>query len=580
MIVPSALDAHTDARLIVRLLQCHFCSLPVQQPVLLPCGNGLCRRCLPKSYKRENITYPSLPSRLEGFICPFEECRKEHALEDSSADVTLNKIMDRINIETVGHRMMAGDTPAQVVEKPHWRHLMESPDDDKTGHSRILHGGRLLSTFTMAELGELLYDSELTFESLSSVGDNYEALDRSLLVQIKEAIQSEMECQVCWALMLDPLTTTCGHSFCRRCVARLLDHANVCPVCRKSLSIRPGATDEPSNQRLFALLESFVPEIVQARAQIVEAEESVASETGRVPLFVCALSYPQMPTFLHVFEPRYRLMIRRAMTSDRKFGMVAYNARSEPQGALGVTQFMQYGTLLHIESMQLLPDGRSVIQTRGVSRFRIFDHDLLDDYSVGRTERIEDIPIAVEESLEASEISQHNNASQDGGSVSVRPLSALSTAELMQYCADFIERMHGVSASWLASNVLQAYGDMPNDPAVFPYWFASVLPINETEKYRLLPTTSVRERLKITAGWVRKVQGMRYVMNDLFRSILMAGGWDWIEFCCSSIYLSLSPPTTITSIATRNENTRKLTTKLLSLLDNPQTHVRSFENHI
>ena len=508
--ISSPLDAHIDTRAIIRLLQCHFCSLPLQQPILLPCGNGICRKCLPPPYKRENITYPSTPSRSEGFVCPFEECRQEHALADSSVDVTLNKIMDRISIEIVRRRTTAGDTPTQLDEELHWRHMIGNLGN-KLGHSRVLYGGFLLSAYTMAELGELRYDSELSFKSLSTSGDHFEVQDRTLLARIKETIQNEMECQVCWGLMLDPLTTTCGHSFCRRCVARLLDHANSCPLCRKQLSIRPGATEEPSNQRLRALLESLVPDAVLARAEVVEIEESTTSDRGRVPLFVCGLSYPETPTFLHVFEPRYRLMIRRAMSGDRKFGMVAYNGRGEVQGDLGITQFMQCGTLLHIESMQLLPDGRSVIQTKGVSRFRILDHEMLDAYYVGKTERIDDIPIAAEEALEAAEISRFTTQASDPGSPN-RLLSAMSTAELMQLCADFIERMKGASASWLASNFLQAYGDMPNDPAVFPYWFASVLPISEAEKYRLLPTTSVRERLKITAGWVRKVQGMRYVL--------------------------------------------------------------------
>ena len=41
-----------------------------------------------------------------------------------------------------------------------------------------------------------------------------------------------------------------------------------------------------------------------------------------IPIFVCTVSLPGIPCPLHVFEPRYRLMVRRAMESGtREFGM-------------------------------------------------------------------------------------------------------------------------------------------------------------------------------------------------------------------------------------------------------------------
>ena len=505
--VPQGLDAHTDARAIVRLLQCRFCSLPLHLPVILPCGNGVCRRCLPEPYKRENISYPMLPDRQEGFICPFEDCRQEHAVGDCSNDVTLTKIQERVGQEVDKYRPLTSDTPTKLDEKLHWRNLMLTTQS-LSPRSRTLHGGRLLSTFTMVELGELVYDSEVSYQSLSATGDSYQHLDLALLDRLKEVARGEMECEVCYAVMVDPLTTPCGHTFCRKCVARVLDHSAACPICRRFLSITPGAMREPSNKRLSKLLVSLCPEHLAARARTLEMEEQERTSGNQLPLFVCTLSYPRIPTFLHVFEPRYRLMIRRAMESDRKFGMVSYNQRSEPQGELGPSQFVQYGTLLHIESMQLLPDGRSLIETRGVSRFKVLEAGTLDGYNVGRVERVDDVPLAEEEAMEAGEVaSTHPPDPETRGSLP--PLASLSTADLMRICSEFVNRMRTATVSWLSTSVLAAYGNMPDDPAIFPYWFASVLPIHEFEKYRLLPTRSVRERLKITAGWVRRVEGMR-----------------------------------------------------------------------
>ena len=47
-----------------------------------------------------------------------------------------------------------------------------------------------------------------------------------------------------------------------------------------------------------------------------------AGNTAEIPIFVCAVAYPTISCPLHVFEPRYRLMMRQVMESGvRQFGM-------------------------------------------------------------------------------------------------------------------------------------------------------------------------------------------------------------------------------------------------------------------
>jgi hypothetical protein len=92
-----------------------------------------------------------------------------------------------------------------------------------------------------------------------------------------------------------------------------------------------------------------------------------------------------MPTILHVFEPRYRLMIRRCIESSTpRFGMVLPSRGTGPEHLQGV---MEYGTMLEIQSVQMLPDGRSMVETVGSHRFRLMEKGSLDGYTVGRIER-------------------------------------------------------------------------------------------------------------------------------------------------------------------------------------------------
>ena len=46
----------------------------------------------------------------------------------------------------------------------------------------------------------------------------------------------DVECKLCFELLFQPVTTACGHVFCKRCLLRTLDHNSVCPICRFSLT--------------------------------------------------------------------------------------------------------------------------------------------------------------------------------------------------------------------------------------------------------------------------------------------------------------------------------------------------------
>ena len=522
------LDASDDAREIVRLVQCSLCSFPLQDPMTLPCGNSLCRKCIPPLHVRANISYPATANRLQGFICPFAECRLEHAVGDCSLDVTLAKIIDLVKKDVHAYQPRANEPFLRLEEKDKWAIAGVSSLNERQPRSRMLQGGRLVATFNMSEMGDLDYDSEVVYKSMSPTSDDCRYIDVAVLEHLKETMRSELDCQVCYALFLDPLTTSCGHTFCRKCLQRVLDHSELCPICRRTLSIAPSLTKSryPSNRRLESLLSGLCPEAITARAEAVAQEEANRMGDLDTPLFICTLSFPSMPTFLHIFEPRYRLMIRRAIESgERKFGMLLHNPHQIAQAELGPVPFYQYGTLLHIINMQLLPDGRSLIETTGVSRFKVMRQGTLDGYTIGQIQRIDDISLAEEESLEASEISRppplHSlSAAEHFGAPPHHPrprrqpgtldLDSTSTKDLMEIATRFVRSMQAQSAPWLQTRVLQVYGDFPNDPALFPWWFASILPIMDTEKYKLLETTSVRQRLKICVGWILRIEAQRW----------------------------------------------------------------------
>lgn len=516
------LDAHRDARQLVRLVQCPRCSRPLTIPVTLPCGHTVCRGCLPAPQTRANISYPNTPDRLMGIACPLLGCGAEHAAADCSPDVTLSKLMELIATEI---RRQATDN----IIVPHTMRLLEQPDMEFSGedekppttsgkaHEETLHGGRLAATYNMAKEGKLAYSSEVQYTILSGEEDGHNGLDIALLERLQDVTQKELDCLVCYNLMLDPTTTTCGHTFCRKCLERVMDHSNICPFCRRVIHAPASLQNTSGNTILNSLLNGLCPDLVKARVAAVRAEEQAGNEVLSTPLFICTLSLPSMPTFLHVFEPRYRLMMRRVIEGNRQFGMLMYNRTSAPQGDLGPTQFLEYGTMLEIVNYELLRDGRSFIECRGIGRFKVKAHGMLDGYNVGRVERVEDVSLAEEGVAEQRETTMARDYAElffRENPQSPLPtdiaIEGLSTQHLLDTCTAFVREMREASAPWLRERIIQVYGEPPEDPAQFPYWFASVVPIVEEEKYVLLRTTRVRERLKIVYSWIGRIRGQRW----------------------------------------------------------------------
>ena len=74
-------------------------------------------------------------------------------------------------------------------------------------------------------------------------------------------------------------------------------------------------------------------------------------------------------------------MLRRCLESPTpRFGMVM------PPKSASSRANMDFGTMLEIRAVRMLPDGRSLVHTWGVSRFRILERGMLDGYMVGRVE--------------------------------------------------------------------------------------------------------------------------------------------------------------------------------------------------
>ena len=119
-----------------------------------------------------------------------------------------------------------------------------------------------------------------------------------------------------------------------------------------------------------------------------EASEKVAG-IRHLPLFPLPLVLlPNELLPLHIFEPRYRQMLKDIGLERNLFGVTYFNQEDTLAEKPAVETI---GCAAEVRELQSLPDGRSNILSVGVIRFRLLDYvDTGDPYFVGDVEFFED----------------------------------------------------------------------------------------------------------------------------------------------------------------------------------------------
>ncbi|XP_012508985.1 PREDICTED: LON peptidase N-terminal domain and RING finger protein 3 isoform X2 [Propithecus coquereli] len=282
---------------------------------------------------------------------------------------------------------------------------------------------------------------------------------------------SDLECSLCMRLFYEPVTTPCGHTFCLKCLERCLDHNAKCPLCKDGLSQCLASRKYSKNVIMEELIAKFLPEELKERRRLYEEEmEELSNLNKNVPIFVCTMAYPTVPCPLHIFEPCYRLMIRRCIeTGTRQFGMCL----GDP-----VKGFAEYGCILEIRNVQFFADGRSVVDSIGKRRFKVLHQGQRDGYNTADIEYIEDQKVQGEDCAELMGL--HNCVYEQASSW-----------------------FHSLKSS-LKNRILNHFGPMPEkdaDPQINPngpawcWWTLAVLPLESRAQLPFLAMRSLKDRL-------------------------------------------------------------------------------------
>ncbi|MDX2066414.1 MAG: LON peptidase substrate-binding domain-containing protein [Fimbriimonadaceae bacterium] len=189
----------------------------------------------------------------------------------------------------------------------------------------------------------------------------------------------------------------------------------------------------------------------------------MATELEELPLFpLNTVLFPYASVQLHVFEDRYREMVRMCIQDDRPFGIVLIRSGSELDD---YADPYMVGTAVRIMDVHTYDDGRMDIYVRGERRFRIRRLDDSKSYLVGFVEPVYEHDIA--DSLRAEQLM----------------LEARAEFEIL------VQRLF--ERQEFAVKVV-----FPPDPVTLSFTIANLLSMENVQKQRLLETTDTLERVE------------------------------------------------------------------------------------
>ncbi|KAH0467046.1 hypothetical protein IEQ34_004284 [Dendrobium chrysotoxum] len=354
--------------------------------------------------------------------------------------------------------------------------------------------------------------------------------------QWKPQRTDDFECTLCLKLLFEPVTTPCGHSFCRSCLLQTMDHGklrtnllygkivldplcgktvflslsssmfyemigNKCPMCRMVLFISPRTYPiSMSITVAFAVVEFLISvffvisssvtlnNIIQKNFPDEYAERKLEHAnltyggTDILPLFVMDVVLPCQKLSLNIFEPRYRLMVRRIMEGNHRMGMVIIDSTT---GAIA-----DYACEVEILECEPLPDGRFYLEVEGRRRFHILRSWDQDGYRVAEVEWVQDV-LPSEGSQEREDL--HQMASE--------------ASELAQTWIRNAREAARIGRRARRLEVLQADG-VPGarDPEKFSFWLVNLLNLRPSERLNLLRLRDTRERIACGLDFLRRTE--------------------------------------------------------------------------
>lgn len=218
----------------------------------------------------------------------------------------------------------------------------------------------------------------------------------------------------------------------------------------------------------------------------------------RLPLFpLHTVTFPHLPLPLHVFEERYRAMMRDVMADSSPYAgrFVVSMITEGPEVGDGPMppRMRAVGTVVEVHSAEQLPDGRWALLAVGVARATLGDVDRSGPYA---TVEVELLP-------------ERSGEPEAAGELLPRVQEALD--EYLRTVKRFVANAASISTEPPESSKVTDTLDevlkpitLPEDPLAASYAVGGVLQIELTRKQQLLELPDATSRLRAELELLRR----------------------------------------------------------------------------
>lgn len=441
------------------LLNCSVCQRQLVDPVTLSCGFTVCLTCLPSQEEFRRST----------FVCPVKQCNKETHL--------------------FGPNLYLDSCINQIIK-------LEQPD------------------------------TQLITESL--------------------------QCSIGNHLLQHPITSHCGHSFCKLCALQYKISNDSCKKCQKRLPSYQFIQQQPPNfilqQVLLAYNQYEAPQMDNISAANHISNMSISfnpsSNTSYQAVPVFLTDFPVLPSQklrIPIFSEPHRMFFINSLLNCKELQSLCFAIMSKDKA----NHKGHFGTMVKINSVeQRCKD--LVVDVVGLDRFHVTsviketgdflqadlemkfedEQDLLSASSTHWIDHRQQAMVKQQQSKTNAALPPSPDSPMEDvitatatppSSPPAEPAIYTPAMKLSNRIYDFVSDLaHSTPSTsfcsaiegllgpvWLES-VQGLHGTLPaaDNAVAMCWWAAVVLPVSNTDRYHLLATESLEDRLNIILSWI------------------------------------------------------------------------------